>query len=113
MKSLKLAIAAFSVAALAAVTPMQSAKAHPVAVPVVVGLVALGVVGGIVVGAKMAHARQGDGYIPMKYRGDKEYGYRANGNMGKCAAKFKSFNPNTGMVVGADGARKACPYLVN
>jgi len=112
MKSVKLAIAGLSVAALTAMAPMQQAKADPVAVPVVVGLVVVAGIVGVVVGAKMASANQGPGYIPMKYRGDKEYSYRPNSAMGKCATKYKSFNANTGMIVGADGARKACPYLV-
>ncbi len=51
-----------------------------------------GIVGGIIAGAAIADAAQQDGYS-------------------RCAAEFRSFNPETGTYVGYDGVVRACPYL--
>jgi hypothetical protein len=49
-------------------------------------------VGGIIAGAAIADAASQDGY-------------------NRCAAEFRSFNPETGTYVGYDGVVRACPYL--
>jgi hypothetical protein len=64
----------------------------------------LGVAGALLGGAIIANEYDGDGY----YDGT---AYDGDDGVGRCAATFRSFDPNTGTYVGYDGIVRPCPYL--
>jgi len=105
----KLVVVTTAFAFITGVTACRSKAEAAVAVPVVIGLVAVAAVGGLIIGSRMAHSQ--GGYVPMKYRDDTEVGYRSGAAMNRCAAKYKSFNAKTGMVTVNGGIMKPCPYL--
>ncbi|MBT3069492.1 BA14K family protein [Rhodomicrobium sp. Az07] len=63
--------------------------------------IGLGIAGAIIGGAIIANEAANAAPPPRAY----DDGY------GRCAATFRSFNPNTGTYVGFDGIERPCPYL--
>lgn len=105
-KSVQALIAGVSMLAVGAATTIPNkAEAFPWVIAGVA--VTVGVLGGILL---TRHASAAPGFVAMKYKDDGRMGYRSDNAMGKCAAKYKSFNPNTGMVRSDQGV-KPCPYL--
>lgn len=74
--------------------------------------IGLGLGAAILGGALIAGAARSNAY--GYYDGDYEdsYGYRGGGGgVARCAAAFKSFDPDSGTYTGYDGVRHTCPYL--
>jgi len=71
--------------------------------------IGLGIAGAIVGGAIIANEVDRDRY----YSGDRYYGGPdyADDAVGRCAAEFRSFNPNTGAYTTYEGQTVLCPYL--
>lgn len=80
---------------------------------IVGGVVTAGVVGYVIgkhsCGGGVGCAQAFPGYTGLKYR-DASYGYRASAAVHRCQTKFKSFNPNTGLIT-RNGTQEPCPYL--
>jgi hypothetical protein len=55
-----------------------------------------------------------DGYYGDGYYAEQpsySYGYSSAGGEARCAATFRSFDPDSGTYMGYDGRRHMCPYL--
>jgi hypothetical protein len=62
-------------------------------------------------GALLASNLYNDNYVGYRYaRPYYSYGYGGNGSA-RCAARFRSFEPSTGMYTTYGGQRRLCPYL--